>query len=98
MDKDNIPTIEETLLNISIQLAELTGNAMGVSYLHTTSDGSFDENVATSVDQLTNKIQVLEETVGAIASELQELQTPLNSIAENLELIMIAYTNSVNNK
>ena len=95
------PSLEESLQHISIRLDEMTGNSFGVSRLNVSSDTDYSEDVAKELEILNTKFDELNNSLATIANRIEDLEhnlRPLTSIAENLELIMMAYVQSVNGK
>jgi predicted nuclease with TOPRIM domain len=89
--------IEESLESIAIRLDELTGNAMGNSYLNVSlSDVPETDlgNVEDELSKLNEKIDKLTESVDSIAIELQSLST----ISETLENMLAFYIQFNENK
>jgi methyl-accepting chemotaxis protein len=87
--KKTILSVEESLQHIAIRLDEMTGNAMGTSYLHVTSQSSDSiDDVATQVSILSNQVEKLNEVVSGLSESLESIQqelTPLSLIGETLD-------------
>lgn len=84
-----ITSVEESLQHIAIRLDEMTGNSMGTSYLHVTSDGNeYIEDVATQISVLSNQVEKLNEVVSGLSDSLESIQQelqPLSLINETLD-------------
>jgi hypothetical protein len=74
-------TIEQSLESIAFRLDELTGNAMGNSYLKLDMEPVDLGNVENELEKLTEKVDKLTDAVDSIAGELQSL----SSISETLD-------------
>ena len=103
MSNSQKPTtsVQQSLEHIAIRLDEMTGNAMGTSYLHVTSDTRFSEDIVNELDTLNKKVENLDSTLSELVKSMEELEynlRPLATISENLELIMMAYVQSQNKK
>lgn len=102
MKTTNISSIEESLQHIAIRLDEMTGNSFGLSQLHVTSDSNeYIEDVATQVSILGGQVEKLNENLELLSNRLEDIESnlsPLASISENLELIMMAYVESLKSK
>lgn len=85
--KNNVMTLEESLFSIACRLDELTGNAMGNSYLKLDVEPVDLGNVENELEKLTEKVDKLADSVDSIACELQSLST----ISETLELMLQWY-------
>lgn len=73
--------IEESLHSIACRLDELTGNAMGNSYLKLDLEPVDLGNVEDKLDTLNEKLDNLSESISDLSCELQSL----SSISETLE-------------
>jgi hypothetical protein len=76
-----ILSLEESMHNISCRLDELTGNAMGNSYLKLDMEPVELANVESELEKLNEKVEKLTDAVDSIAGELQSI----SSIAETLD-------------
>jgi hypothetical protein len=76
-----ILSLEESMHNISCRLDELTGNAMGNSYLKLDMEPVDLTGVETEIANLNEKVEKLTDAVDSIACELQSIST----ISETLE-------------
>ena len=85
--KNHVTTVEESLFSIACRLDELTGNAMGNSYLKLDIEPVDLGNVENELEKLTEKVDKLADNVDSIACELQSLST----ISETLELMLQWY-------
>lgn len=85
--KNNVMTLEESLFSIACRLDELTGNAMGNSYLKLDMEPVDLGNVENELEKLNEKVDKLADNVDSIACELQSLST----ISETLELMLQWY-------
>jgi len=81
MKKQTTLTIEQSLESIAFRLDELTGNAMGNSYLKLDMEPVELDRVEDRLEELGNKVDKLTDAVDSIACELQTLST----ISETLE-------------
>ncbi len=79
--KNNVMTVEESLFSIACRLDELTGNAMGNSYLKLDMEPIELEPITDELEKLNEKVDKLADAVDSIACELQSLST----ISETLE-------------
>lgn len=79
--KQTTLTIEQSLESIAIRLDELTGNAMGNSYLKLDMEPVELSNLEDKLDTLNEKMDDLIGAVNDISTELQSLST----ISETLE-------------
>ena len=80
-------TVEQSLESIAIRLDELTGNAMGNSYLKLDMEPVELDNVEDELSKLNEKVEKLADAVDSIACELQTL----SSISETLENMLGFY-------
>ena len=90
MKNKNVMSIEESLESIVIRLDELTGNAMGNSYLNVSLSDIPETDltgVENELEKLTEKVEKLADAVDSIACELQTLST----ISETLENMLSFY-------
>jgi hypothetical protein len=78
---NQILSLEESMYNISCRLDELTGNAMGNSYLKLDMEPVELGNVENELEKLNEKVEKLTDAVDSIACELQSI----SSIAETLD-------------
>ena len=86
--------IEESLESIAIRLDELTGNAMGNSYLKLDMEPVELGGVEDELEKLNQKIDKLTDVVDSIGCELQSLST----ISETLENMLAFYIQFNENK
>lgn len=83
----NTLTIEQSLESIAIRLDELTGNAMGNSYLNVSvSDWDIPETDLTKVEDELEQIQI---GIGNIESTLSDINQTSIETNENLVLIVM---------
>jgi hypothetical protein len=87
-------SIEESLESIAIRLDELTGNAMGNSYLKLDMEPVELGGVEDELEKLNQKIDKLTDVVDSIGCELQSLST----ISETLENMLAFYIQFNENK
>jgi hypothetical protein len=87
-------SIEESLESIAIRLDELTGNAMGNSYLKLDMEPVELGGVEDELEKLNQKVDKLTDAVDSIACELQSLST----ISETLENMLAFYIQFNENK
>lgn len=80
-------SIEESLESIAIRLDELTGNAMGNSYLKLDVEPVELGGLEDELEKLNEKVDKLIDSVDSIADELQTLST----ISETLENMLAFY-------
>jgi hypothetical protein len=92
--KNNVMTLEESLFSIACRLDELTGNAMGNSYLKLDMEPVDLGNVENELEKLNEKVDKLTDAVDSIACELQCLST----ISETLENMLGWYIQFNENK
>ena len=92
--KNNVMTLEESLFSIACRLDELTGNAMGNSYLKLDMEPVDLGNVENELEKLNEKVDKLADNVDSIACELQCLST----ISETLENMLGWYIQFNENK
>jgi tetrahydromethanopterin S-methyltransferase subunit B len=81
MKQSNTLTIEQSLESIAFRLDELTGNAMGNSYLKLDMEPVELDPITDELEKLNDKVDKLTDAVDNIANELQSV----SSIAETLE-------------
>lgn len=72
---NEIASLEESMYNISCRLDELTGNAMGNSYLKLDMEPVELDNIENELSKLNDKVEKLADAVDSIACELQSLST-----------------------
>jgi len=82
--KKTTMSIEQSLESIAIRLDELTGNAMGNSYLKLDVEPIDLGGVEDELEKLNEKVDKLTDAVDSIACELQSLST----ISETLENLL----------
>jgi hypothetical protein len=87
-------SIEESLESIAIRLDELTGNAMGNSYLKLDMEPVELGGVEDELEKLNQKVDKLTDAVDSIVCELQSLST----ISETLENMLAFYIQFNENK
>lgn len=75
-------SIEESLESIAIRLDELTGNAMGNSYLNVTTD--YPETDMRGVE---SKLSEIRESISDNSHALYEIDNKLESISESLKIM-----------
>lgn len=92
--KETTLTIEQSLESIAFRLDELTGNAMGNSYLKLDMEQVDLDPVTDELEKLNEKVDKLADAVDSIACELQSL----SSISETLENMLGWYIEFNQNK
>jgi hypothetical protein len=85
--KEKVISVEESLYSIACRLDELTGNAMGSSYLKLDMEPVELDRVEDRLEKLTDKVDELIGVVSDISVELQSLST----ISETLENMLSFY-------
>jgi hypothetical protein len=92
--KQTVLSIEQSLESIAIRLDELTGNAMGNSYLKLDLEPVELDGVEDKLADLSDKIDKLSDRLDSIVTEL----SPLSSISETLENMLAFYIQFNENK
>jgi predicted nucleic acid-binding Zn-ribbon protein len=85
--KEKVISVEESLYSIACRLDELTGNAMGNSYLKLDMEPVELDGVEDRLEKLNEKV---EELIGAVSDISTELQT-LSTISNTLENMLAFY-------
>jgi hypothetical protein len=85
--KEKVISVEESLYSIACRLDELTGNAMGNSYLKLDMEPVELDRVEDRLEKLNEKV---EELIGAVSDISTELQT-LSTISDTLENMLSFY-------
>jgi hypothetical protein len=94
MKKEKVISVEESLYSIACRLDELTGNAMGNSYLKLDMEPIELDRVE---DRLTELNEKVDELIGAVSDISVELQS-LSTISETLENMLGWYIEFNQNK
>jgi len=94
MKKEKVISVEESLYSIACRLDELTGNAMGNSYLKLDLEPVELEKVEDRLTELNGKV---DELIGAVSDISVELQS-LSTISETLENMLGWYIEFNQNK
>jgi hypothetical protein len=95
--KEKVISVEESLYSIACRLDELTGNAMGNSYLKLDMEPVELDGVEDRLEKLNEKVEELIGSVSDISTELQTLST-ISSTLENMLAFYIEFNQTKKTK